>query len=100
MEGADKTRKALRYGAHSFDVTLSIDGGQVAYVADLGANAIQAYTFPSLDHLYTIPSKRAEDGPRHVIPHPHYPVVFTVTEHSNYVDAYQVPPYTSEAKDG
>lgn len=94
LEGADKTRKALRYGAHSFDCSAAdVDGevGQVAYVADLGANAIQAYSFPQLEHLYTVRSKRSEDGPRHVIPHPHLPVVFTVTEHSNYVDAYQVP---------
>lgn len=99
---ADKTRKALRYGAHSFDCSASSSSGQgqVAYVADLGANAIQAYRFASLDHLYTIVSKREEDGPRHVIPHPEWPLVFTVTEHSNYVDAYQVPPYDSDIKEG
>ena len=94
LKTADKSRKALRYGAHSFDCSPnSGDGVQVAYVADLGANAIQAYSFPALEHLYTVPSARPHDGPRHVIPHPHHPVVFTVTEHTSYVDAYQVPPY-------
>ncbi|TKY90518.1 hypothetical protein EX895_000516 [Sporisorium graminicola] len=102
LGGADKTRKALRYGAHSFDCSpASATGegavGQVAYVADLGANAIQAYSFPEMQHLYTVPSKRAHDGPRHSIPHPHWPVVFAVTEHSNYVDAYQVPAYTDSS---
>ena len=94
LVGADKTRKALRYGAHSFDCSPSHAGqGQVAYVADLGANAIQAYAFPELHHLYTIPSKQPDDGPRHSIPHPHHPLVFTVTEHSNYIDVYRVPAY-------
>ncbi|EST09905.1 Lactonase, 7-bladed beta propeller [Kalmanozyma brasiliensis GHG001] len=100
LEHADKTRKALRYGAHSFDCSPSSESGQVAFVADLGANAIQAYRFPQLEHLYTIPSKREGDGPRHVIPHPQFPLVLTVTEHSNYVDAYQVPPYTSSSVQG
>ncbi|CDW97198.1 hypothetical protein [Sporisorium scitamineum] len=91
-----QTIYATTWAANStfFDCSAAdVDGevGQVAYVADLGANAIQAYSFPQLEHLYTVRSKRSEDGPRHVIPHPHLPVVFTVTEHSNYVDAYQVP---------
>ena len=106
LAGADKTRKALRYGAHSFDCSPAIEENasdsvsasavsQVAFVADLGANAVQAYTFPALEHLYTIASAEEGDGPRHAIPHPHHPLVFTVTEHTNYVDAYQVPAYAS-----
>lgn len=128
LKGADKTRKALRYGAHSFDcsnnVAFSNNGGaevegdgnvegvearaesrgegeeereQVAFVADLGANAIQAYSFPSLDHLYTVPSKEKGDGPRHSIPHPSLPLLFTVTEHTNFVDAYSIPSPSSHS---
>ncbi|SJX60325.1 related to muconate cycloisomerase / uncharacterized protein [Sporisorium reilianum f. sp. reilianum] len=98
LEGADKSRRALRSGAHSFDCTpASPTGEQVAYIADLGANAVQAYTFPALQHLYTIRSKRSGDGPRHAIPHPHLPVVFAVTEHTNYVDAYRVLAYGEKA---
>ncbi|KAJ9476880.1 LOW QUALITY PROTEIN: hypothetical protein PHBOTO_000552 [Pseudozyma hubeiensis] len=95
LKTADKSRKALRYGAHSFDCSSSRRGEQVAFVADLGANAIQAYRFPSLQYLYNVESKRKGDGPRHVIPHPHENVIFTVTEHSNYVDAYQIPSSSS-----
>lgn len=93
LEGADKTRKALRYGAHSFDCSSNSEEGeeQVAYVADLGSNSVKAYSFPALDLLYEVKSAREGDGPRHSIPHPHLPVLFTVTEHSNYVDAYAVP---------
>ncbi|GAC95615.1 hypothetical protein PHSY_003191 [Pseudozyma hubeiensis SY62] len=97
LKTADKSRKALRYGAHSFDCSSSSNGEQVAFVADLGANAIQAYQFPSLQHLYTVESKRKGDGPRHVIPHPHENLIFTVTEHSNYVDAYQIPSSSSSS---
>lgn len=100
LKSADKSRKALRYGAHSFDCTPSTnDAGesieQIAFVADLGANAVQAYSFPQLSHLYTIASANQGDAPRHAIPHPHWPLVFTVTEHSNYLHAYLVPSYHS-----
>ncbi len=94
LEAADKTRKALRYGAHSFDCSAAEEGdegGKVAFVADLGSNSVKAYTFPGLELVYEVKSKREGDGPRHSIPHPHWPVLFTVTEHTNYVDAYQIP---------
>nr|CDI51234.1 related to muconate cycloisomerase/conserved hypothetical protein [Melanopsichium pennsylvanicum 4] len=105
LKNADKSRKALRYGAHSFDCSPNQAAAanepqqeqqqQVAFIADLGANAVQAYSFPSLEHLYSIQSKDDGDGPRHSIPHPNFPLVFTVTEHTNFVDVYRIPSYTS-----
>ncbi|KAJ1030933.1 hypothetical protein NDA18_002160 [Ustilago nuda] len=116
LEFADKSRRSLRFGAHSFDCSNNNAGaeeagagageesgkavGQVAFVADLGANAVQAYSFPSLRHLYSIPSIQKGDGPRHAIPHPHLPLIFTVTEHTNFVDAYSTPPSSSIPSSG
>ncbi|PWZ02738.1 putative isomerase YbhE [Testicularia cyperi] len=107
---ADKTRKALRYGAHSFDCSSntlplsSLPGRereaganagaagtaqQIAFVADLGSNSIKAYSFPDMQYLYEVASARDGDGPRHSIPHPTLPLLFSVTEHTNFVDVYQ-----------
>ncbi len=105
---ADKTRKALRYGAHSVDV----GRGGVAYVADLGRDAILLYDVVGFESagasigrgdpaneekepgtfelVGEVPAVRAGDGPRHVVPSPDGRWAFSVTEHTSYVDVWAV----------
>ncbi|KDN52414.1 3-carboxy-cis,cis-mucoante lactonizing enzyme [Tilletiaria anomala UBC 951] len=88
---ADKTRRALRYGAHNLDVARN----GVAYVADLGRNAILAYKVDKKDGTLQLLSEtrspRQGDGPRHVVPSPDGKLIFSVTEHTSYVDVFRVP---------
>jgi carboxy-cis,cis-muconate cyclase len=97
---ADKTRKALRYGAHSFDFGKE----EIAYVADLGRNAILSYRMVQkgkgdgearMQLVGETKSPREGDGPRHVVPSPCGRWVFSVTEHTSYVDVYKVSPSSS-----
>ncbi|KAK0545551.1 hypothetical protein OC844_007338 [Tilletia horrida] len=60
---ANKTRKALRYGAHSVDVSTD----QLAFVADLGRNAILTYRRDLNDGRLTY-----------------------VTEHTSFVDVFEL----------
>ncbi|PWN39888.1 hypothetical protein IE81DRAFT_332007, partial [Ceraceosorus guamensis] len=83
LVSADKTRKALRYGAHSVD--FSPDSTR-AYVADLGRNSILVYSVnPNTGMLDEVVDEvRAfdeGDGPRHVIPSPDGKWIASVTEH-------------------
>ncbi|KAL9932628.1 hypothetical protein V8E36_008327 [Tilletia maclaganii] len=85
---ADKSRKALRNGAHNIDV--SVD--HLAFVADLGRNAIltyrREYDTGRLDLLSETPSPREGDGPRHVVPTPEGDFLLSVTEHTSFVDVF------------
>ncbi|PWN54328.1 3-carboxy-cis,cis-mucoante lactonizing enzyme [Violaceomyces palustris] len=87
---ADKSRRALRYGSHNLDV----GPNDLAYVADLGRNAILVYLRDPWTGLLTLlsecPSPRPGDGPRHVVPSPDGLWVFSVTEHTSFVDAFRV----------
>ncbi|KAF8626874.1 hypothetical protein AX15_004648 [Amanita polypyramis BW_CC] len=91
---ADKTRIALRYGSHAIEFSHSL---KLAFIPVLGSSSIEVYAHNSmtgfLDHLSSVPSPRgsdAHDGPRHVKVHPNGRVLYCVTEHSNYVDAYAI----------
>ncbi|KAK2459982.1 hypothetical protein APHAL10511_007988 [Amanita phalloides] len=97
---ADKSRLALRYGSHGIEFSSRFD---LAFVPVLGTNSIEIYEHNTstglLTHLSSSPSPRgpsAHDGPRHVKIHPNGRVLYCVTEHSNYVDAYTIassPPH-------
>lgn len=82
----------LRHGAHSFD--LSPDG-KLAYVADIGRNAIFVFKVDDVGTL-TLTEKnmapRSNDGPRHVTPHPNGKYVYSLQEHSSMVDTFEVDP--------
>lgn len=90
LASADKTRKALRYGAHSVDIGLN----NLAYIADVGRNSILVYSYNSntgsLDFVNEVHSQGKNDGPRHVVPSFTGKRVFMVTEHTSFVDVYQV----------
>ncbi|KAF8192954.1 Lactonase, 7-bladed beta-propeller-domain-containing protein [Pholiota molesta] len=91
--------KALRYGSHGIEFTPS---GEQAFVPVLGTHSIEVYLRSAnglLTHVSSVVSPRgtnANDGPRHVKIHPNGKVLYCVTEHSNYVDAYQILPTTLE----
>ncbi|GAA6046442.1 hypothetical protein JCM3770_004926 [Rhodotorula araucariae] len=80
----------LRHGSHSFD--LSPDG-KLAYVADIGRNAVFVFRV-NADGTLTQTEKsiapRATDGPRHVTPHPNGRYVYSLQEHSSMVDTFEV----------
>ncbi|KAL8279789.1 hypothetical protein RQP46_007884 [Phenoliferia psychrophenolica] len=80
----------LRHGAHSAD--LSPDG-KLLYVADIGRNCVFVYVV-ALDRTLTLTDKniapRAEDGPRHVTPHPDGEYVYSLQEHTSMVDVFQL----------
>lgn len=79
----------LRHGAHSAD--LSPDG-QAMYIADIGRNCIWTYTVSPTDGSLTLGEKhissRANDGPRHVWPHPSGRFVYCLQEHTSMVDVF------------
>lgn len=81
----------LRHGGHSAD--LSPDGTKL-YVADIGRNCIWMYHVDKETGLLKEASKniatRENDGPRHVWPHPNGRIVYSLQEHSSYVDAFRL----------
>lgn len=88
---ADKTRKALRYGAHNVD----IGRGNLAYIADLGREAILVFRHDPDSGLLTLLSEApmpggGHDGPRHVVPSACGRFVYSVTEHTSFVDVWRV----------
>jgi carboxy-cis,cis-muconate cyclase len=87
---ADKTRVALRYGAHNVD----IGQDKLAYIADVGRNSILTYKQDSergsLDLLSETSMISEGDGPRHVVPSPDGKYVYSVTEHTSFVDVFYV----------
>jgi carboxy-cis,cis-muconate cyclase len=90
LASADKTRKALRYGAHSVD----IGAHNLAYIADVGRNSVLVYSYDpesgSLHFLNEVASPDAHDGPRHVVPSYSGKHVFVVTEHTSFVDVFRI----------
>ena len=83
--------RRLRHGSHSAD--LSPDG-KALYVADIGRNAIFAFSVDPRDGTLTLGEKhvspRSHDGPRHVWPHPGGKYVYSLQEHSSMVDVFEV----------
>ncbi|GAA5920013.1 hypothetical protein JCM1841_000377 [Sporobolomyces salmonicolor] len=81
----------LRHGSHSFD--LSPDG-RLAYVADIGRNAVFVFKVSPEDGSLTLTDKniapRPTDGPRHVTPHPNGRYVYSLQEHTSMVDVFEV----------
>ncbi|GAA5900262.1 hypothetical protein JCM5296_003024 [Sporobolomyces johnsonii] len=81
----------LRHGSHSFD--LSPDG-KLAYVADIGRNAVFVFKVTPEDGSLTLTDKniapRPTDGPRHVTPHPNGRYVYSLQEHTSMVDVFEV----------
>lgn len=90
LAAADKTRKALRYGAHNVDV----GPHNLAYIADVGRNSILVYNYDpssgSLTFLNEVTSPGHHDGPRHVAPSYTGKHIFMVTEHTSFVDVFQI----------
>ncbi|KAH6909975.1 hypothetical protein BKA70DRAFT_1561599 [Coprinopsis sp. MPI-PUGE-AT-0042] len=93
LEKADKTRVALRYGSHGIELSSS----GYAFVPVLGTDSIEMYKRElesgRLVHLSSNGSPRgksAGDGPRHVKVHPNGKVVYCVTEHTNFLDVYEI----------
>jgi carboxy-cis,cis-muconate cyclase len=90
LVSADKTRKALRYGAHNVD----IGPHDLAYIADVGRNSFLVYSYDSdsgkLSLLNEVHSPRHHDGPRHVVPSYTGKHVFMVTEHTSFVDVFRL----------
>ncbi|KAF7760210.1 hypothetical protein Agabi119p4_10886 [Agaricus bisporus var. burnettii] len=96
LPNADKTRVALRYGSHGIEST-STPSYSLTFVPVLGTNTIEIYSRDvssgSLTHLGSSPSPRgpdAHDGPRHVKVHPNGKILYCVTEHTNFVDLYEI----------
>lgn len=77
----------LRHGGHSCD--LSPDGTKL-YVADIGHNCVWMFYVDQQTGLLEVASKniahRAHDGPRHVWPHPNGRIVYSLQEHSSFID--------------
>lgn len=87
----------LRHGAHSADLS---PAGDALYVADIGRNCIWTYSVSptdgslALDEKYISP--RANDGPRHVWPHPSGSgVVYCLQEHTSMVDVFSTETTTT-----
>lgn len=81
----------LRHGGHSAD--LSPDGSKL-YVADIGRNCVWMYHVDqATGHLKEASkniAKRGHDGPRHAWPHPNGRIVYSLQEHSSYVDVLRL----------
>lgn len=81
----------LRHGGHSAD--LSPDGSKL-YVADIGRNCVWMYHVdPATGRLKEASknvAKRGHDGPRHAWPHPNGRIVYSLQEHSSYVDVLRL----------
>lgn len=81
----------LRHGGHSAD--LSPDGSKL-YVADIGRNCVWMYHVdPATGKLKEASkniAKRGHDGPRHAWPHPNGRIVYSLQEHSSYVDVLRL----------
>ncbi|KAJ8490031.1 hypothetical protein ONZ45_g13350 [Pleurotus djamor] len=88
LDKADKTKVALRYGSHA--VEFSSEG--FGFIPVLGTNSIEVYrrTSALLKHVGTTVSPREHDGPRHLVVSPNGLKLYSITEHTNYIDVYNV----------
>ncbi|GAA5855743.1 hypothetical protein JCM8547_001665 [Rhodosporidiobolus lusitaniae] len=89
-DGSTMDFGGLRHGSHSFDLG---PGGKLAYVADIGRNAVFVFrVLPSgqLELTEKNIAPRPTDGPRHVTPHPNGQYVYSLQEHSSMVDCFEV----------
>ena len=84
----------LRHGAHSIDLSSS---GKEIFIADIGHNCVWSYTVSSastpkgkLENRQKWIASRTNDGPRHTWPHPNGKILYSVQEHSCYVDTLSV----------
>ncbi|GAA5834968.1 hypothetical protein JCM3766R1_002056 [Sporobolomyces carnicolor] len=99
----DRTRVALRYGSHAIDVDPIF---QRAYVPHVGRESIYVYSFNSdgtLRKLAEVPTfgDIGHEGPRHSVPSRNGNKLYVVTEHSSYLDVYNVStesPYLRHAQ--
>ncbi|GAA6047554.1 hypothetical protein JCM3770_005805 [Rhodotorula araucariae] len=99
----DKTRVALRYGSHAVDIDPVL---QRAYVPHVGRDSIFVYSFNAdgtLHHLNEVRSHGnwGHEGPRHSIPSTDGKKLYVVTEHTSYLDVYDVlssSPYLSHSQ--
>ncbi|KAF9256248.1 hypothetical protein L218DRAFT_1081450 [Marasmius fiardii PR-910] len=96
LEDADKTSVALQYGSHGVEFSAPLGLG---FVPVLGTDSIEAFKSDSttglLTHVFSSPSPRGSDvhdGPRHVKIHPNGKILYSVTEHTNYLDSYRITP--------
>ncbi|KPV77978.1 uncharacterized protein RHOBADRAFT_50502 [Rhodotorula graminis WP1] len=90
----DKTRVALRYGSHAVDLD---PVHRRAYVPHVGRDSVFVYSLKSdgtLEHLGEVPShgEKGHEGPRHSVPSPDGNKLYVVTEHTSYLDVYDVLP--------
>ncbi|GAA5861332.1 hypothetical protein JCM3774_000213 [Rhodotorula dairenensis] len=88
----DKTRVALRYGSHAVDID---PVRQRAYIPHVGHDTIYVYAFEGdgkLRLLAGVPNygNFGHEGPRHSIPSPNGNKLYVVTEHTSYLDVYDV----------
>ncbi|OAQ69228.1 muconate cycloisomerase I, MLE [Pochonia chlamydosporia 170] len=82
----------LRHGAHGCD--LSHDE-KALFVADIGRNCTWSFSVNKTEKLVLQDQQkhvapRADDGPRHVWPHPNGKVLYVVQEHSSIVDVFYI----------
>ncbi|KAI5253089.1 Muconate cycloisomerase 1 [Aureobasidium subglaciale] len=81
----------LRHGSHSVDIS---PNGKNIYIADIGKNCIWSYTISSdqgkLENQQQWLASRKNDGPRHCWPHPDGKILYSVQEHSCYVDILSI----------
>ncbi|GAA5846851.1 hypothetical protein JCM9279_004466 [Rhodotorula babjevae] len=90
----DKTRVALRYGSHAVDLD---PVHRRAYIPHVGRDSLFVYSLNSdgtLEHLGEVPShgEKGHEGPRHSVPSPDGRKLYVVTEHTSYLDVYDVLP--------
>ncbi|KAF7976243.1 hypothetical protein HWV62_7282 [Athelia sp. TMB] len=89
---ADKTRVALRTGSHAVEIS---SRGH-AFVPVLGTNSIWAYTVDPASGALNLASEtlspRPHDGPRHVVVSSDGSMLYSITEHTSFVDVYTITP--------
>ncbi|KAF8329152.1 Lactonase, 7-bladed beta-propeller-domain-containing protein [Cantharellus anzutake] len=90
LPSEDKTRSALRNGSHAVEFTTA----GFAFVPHLGRNSIWMYKLDRLSGKLTFLSEnkspREGDAPRHVIPSSNEKYLYSVTEHTSFVDVYEI----------
>ncbi|KAM0755146.1 Muconate cycloisomerase 1 [Meredithblackwellia eburnea MCA 4105] len=92
LDKADKTRVALRYGSHGIDINLP---RKQVFVPHVGHDSIYMYNLREdgqLDLVNNCPSYGTHDGIRHVVPSADGSKLYGVTEHTSFVDVYDILP--------